>query len=203
MTLCSLLIPPPGRYAHAVRVLVAAVIGASAALPGARLAATADPAVAPQVTVNQSGGVYSVTARFEVPQTASVALAVLSDYEQIPRFMPDVRRSIVLERGPNRLLVEQEAVSQFMMFSKTVHLLLEITEGADSIRFTDTSKKSFERYQGSWKAVAKDGGTTITYELSAKPGFDVPEFILKRLLKRDSGIMINLLRQEFAARAAK
>ena len=203
MTLSSLLIPPPGPRAHVVRVLVAVVAGACAALPGARLAATADPAVAPQVTVNETGGLYSVTARFEVPQTASVALAVLSDYEQIPRFMPDVRKSVVLERGQKRLLVEQEAVSQFMLFSKTVHLLLEVTEEGDAIRFTDKSGKSFESYQGSWTAVQKSGGTTITYELRAKPGFDVPEFILKRLLKRDSGLMINRLRGEFAARAAK
>ena len=160
-----------------------------------------DPAGAPQVTVREAHGVYSVTARFEIPQTASVALAVLSDYEQIPRFMPDVRKSVVLERGPKRLLVEQEAVSQFMMFSKKVHLLLEVVEENSSIRFTDKSGKSFQSYEGSWLAEAKDGGTTITYKLTAQPGFDVPEFILKRLLKRDSGEMINRLRQEFAARA--
>jgi hypothetical protein len=46
-------------------------------------------------------------------------------------------------------------------------------------------------------------GTTITYELSARPASDVPEFVLKRLLKRDSGEMITRLRQEFAARAVK
>ena len=166
------------------------------------LGATAtDPAVAPQVSVTETRGLYSVTARFEIPQDASVALAVLSDYEQIPRFMPDVRKSVILERGPKRLLVEQEAVSQFMMFSKKVHLLLEVIEEGNSIRFTDTSGKSFQSYEGSWVAEARTGGTSITYTLTARPGFDVPEFILKRLLKRDSGEMINRLRQEFAARA--
>src|SRR5688572_13708070 len=154
------------------------------------LGATAgDPAAAPQVSVTEARGLYSVTARFEIPQDASVALAVLSDYEQIPRFMPDVRKSVVLERGPKRLLVEQEAVSQFMMFSKTVHLVLEVFEDGNSIRFTDKSGKSFQTYEGSWLAEARNGGTTITYTLSAKPGFDVPQFILKRLLKRDSGEM--------------
>ena len=32
------------------------------------------------------------------------------------------------------------------------------------------------------------------------PAFDVPEFILKRLLKRDAGQLINRLRGEFATR---
>ena len=165
--------------------------------------AAADSAVAPHVTVTVSGGIYSVKARFEIPQTASIALAVLSDYEQIPRFMPDVRKSVIVERGLKRLLVEQEAVSQFMMFSKRVHLLLEVIEDGNAIRFVDQSGKSFNSYEGSWVAEPRDGGTTITYELKARPGFDVPQFILKRLLKRDSGAMISRLRQEFAARAVK
>ena len=165
--------------------------------------ATVDPAVAPQVTVSESGGIYSVRARFEIPQTASIALAVLADYEQIPRFMPDVRKSVILERGANRLLVEQEAVSQFMLFSKRIHLLLEVVEDGNAIRFTDQSRRSFDSYEGSWSAEPRNGGTTITYELTARPGFQVPEFILKKLLKRDSGTMISRLRQEFAARAVK
>jgi ribosome-associated toxin RatA of RatAB toxin-antitoxin module len=183
------------------RFLVAAVVIACVALPGARLTAAADPAPSPEVTVRETRGTYSVTARFEVPQSAAVALAVLSDYEQIPRFMPGVRTSVVRERTPERVMVEQEAVSQFMMFSKTVHLLLDVTEDRDTIRFVDRSGKSFSSYEGSWQAVQKDGGTTITYELTARPAFDVPEFILKRLLKRDSAQMINCLRREIAARA--
>jgi hypothetical protein len=39
------------------------------------------------------------------------------------------------------------------------------------------------------------------YTLTAQPSFDVPEFILKRLLTRDSGEMIEGLRREMAARA--
>jgi ribosome-associated toxin RatA of RatAB toxin-antitoxin module len=161
------------------------------------------PAPSPEITVREDSGVYSVTARFEVPQSAAVVLAVLSDYEQIPRFMPDVRTSIVRERTPGRMLVEQEAVAQFMMFSKKVHLLLEVSEQPDSLHFVDRCGKSFKGYEGTWRAEQKDGGTIVTYSLKARPGFDVPEFLLKRLLKRDSGEMINRLRTEFAARAPR
>lgn len=191
-----------GRTA-ARRLLVAAAVSLCVSLPGAHLAATADPAPSPEVTVRESRGIYSVTARFEIPQTAAVALAVLSDYEEIPRFMPNIRTSVVLERSPGRLLVEQEAISQFMMFSKKVHLILEVTEEINALRFVDRSGRSFTSYEGAWRATPKDGGTAITYELTARPAFDVPEFILKRLLKRDSGQMITRLRTEFAARAQR
>ena len=42
-----------------------------------------------KVTVHEEKGVYTVMARFIVDHPPSVALDVLTDYEQIPRFMPD------------------------------------------------------------------------------------------------------------------
>ena len=163
-------------------------------------AAVADATPPPTVSVREANGLYTVTAQFSVPQAPSVALAVLSDYEQIPRFIPDVKVSVIRERTAGRLLVEQEAESRFMMFSKKVHLLLEVSRDDHTIHFRDRCGKSFSTYEGRWRADDRDGGSLITYELSARPAFDVPEFILKRLLKRDSGDMIDRLRREIASR---
>lgn len=82
-------------------------------------------------------------------------------------------------------------------------LTLEVTQDGDTIRFVDRCGKSFTRYEGKWRVIQRNGGTTVTYELTARPAFDVHEFILKRLLKRDSGEMIDRLRREIAARAAR
>jgi ribosome-associated toxin RatA of RatAB toxin-antitoxin module len=161
-------------------------------------------APAPNVTVREERGVYSVSAQFVVPQSPGVVLAVLTDYEQIPRFLPDIKVSIVRERTAGRVVVEQEAVSRMMMFSKRVHLMLEITaDGSETLRFRDRCGLSFTQYDGAWRLSAQPGGgTAIVYELTAKPAFDVPEFILRRLLKRDSVQMIDRLAREMAARAA-
>jgi ribosome-associated toxin RatA of RatAB toxin-antitoxin module len=192
-----------GGRASARRICVTAALMFCGLIPGTR--ASAEPAGDPsqQVTVREERGVYNVTATFEVPQAPAVALAVLTDYEEIPRFMPDVRTSVVLERSPGRLVVEQEAVSQFMMFSKKVHLVLEVTEHGDTIRFVDHCTRSFSSYEGSWQATEKNGRTIITYMLKATPAFDVPKFLLKRLLRRDSAEMIARLQKEIAARPAR
>ena len=152
------------------------------------------------VTVREEQGIYTVTARFLVAQPPSVALAVLTDYEQIPRFMSDVRTSTVRERGSGWAVVEQEAVSAFMMFSKHIHLILEIEERSDALMFRDRCGRSFSQYEGAWRLSPQDGQTVITYELVAEPSFDVPGFVLKRLLRRDSTQMIDRLRREIAAR---
>ena len=42
------------------------------------------------------------------------------------------------------------------------------------------------------------GGATVTYAVTARPAFDVPGFILKRLLRRDSPQMVDSLRREIS-----
>ena len=104
------------------------------------------------------------------------------------------------ERRRLRVVVEQEAVSRMMMFSKRVRLVLEITEDPGTIRFHDRCGGSFAQYEGTWRVVARNHGSEIFYELTARPAFDVPEFILKGLLKRDAGRMIERLAREMARR---
>lgn len=154
------------------------------------------------LTVREEKGVYTVVADFLVDQPPSVAFTVLTDYEHIPRFMPDVRTSVVRERGTGWAVVEQEAVSAFMMFSKRVHLVLDIEEEPDALIFRDRCARSFVRYEGAWHLAQHDGQTAITYELTAEPSFEVPQWMLKRLLRRDSGEMIERLQREIAARAS-
>jgi ribosome-associated toxin RatA of RatAB toxin-antitoxin module len=161
--------------------------------------AAAQPAPV-DLTVREEHGTYSVVARFTVAQSPDVALTVLSDYAQIPRFMPGVRTSTVLERDGHHTVVEQEAVASIMMFSKRVHLVLEIDEQPDTLLFRDRCGRSFTRYEGAWRVSADSGHTTITYELTADPSFDIPGFVIKRLLRRDSSQMIERLQQEIAAR---
>lgn len=161
-------------------------------------AAAAEP---PAVTVEEQQGLYVVATRFLVAQPRSVAVAVLTDYETIPHFMPDVRRSIVLERGERYALVEQEAVSRLLMFSKRVHLVLEVREaGGGIISFRDLCGWSFAIYEGRWRLSDTADGVAIEYELRAQPAFDVPAFLVRRLLERDAERMIEALQAEIAAR---
>lgn len=162
---------------------------------------SASAAPEPRIEVTEVAGTYHVNASFAVAATGDTARAVLTDYERIPEFMPDVKTSQVLERSAGRLLVEQEANPRFMMFSKRVHLLLDVVEDATSIRFSDRCRRSFETYEGAWILTQTSYGTSVAYRLSARPSFEVPAFVLKRLLKRDAAVMIDRLKAEIIGRA--
>jgi carbon monoxide dehydrogenase subunit G len=172
-------------------------------LVAASAAAGKSPADADVTVRETSKGVYQVEARFDVAESAAAAWAVLTDYANIPRFLPDVRVSIVRERSDGQARVEQEAVSGFMLFSKRVHLLLAIQEDGGVIRFRDEGGRSFTRYAGSWRVTQQDGRTSIAYELTAQPSFSVPDFLVARVLKRDANDLIGHLRTEIARRASE
>src|SRR4051812_26525400 len=100
--------PHPVRRGR--RSLATAFVAAALLVPTGAPAAD-DGATPAAVTVREERGVYSVNARFVVRQQPSAALAVLTDYERIPQFMPGVESSVVLERGPERAVISQDAVS--------------------------------------------------------------------------------------------
>jgi ribosome-associated toxin RatA of RatAB toxin-antitoxin module len=153
-----------------------------------------------QIAVREKDGTYEVRATFVVPRSVSVVTAVLTDYVRIPHYMPEVRTSQLLERQDDRAVVEQEAVAKFLMFSKRVHLILEVQEAPMTIEFRDRCGQSFERYEGAWAMAQNRNETTISYRLTAKPRFDVPNWLLARLLKRDASEMVARLRAEIGAR---
>jgi ribosome-associated toxin RatA of RatAB toxin-antitoxin module len=181
----------------ALSLIASAAPCAEAMAQASETTVTDAPDVAPDVTVREQDGIYHVAATFSVAQTVPVIFDVLTGYEQIPRYMPDVRSSRVIERGDGRAVVEQEAVARVMMFSKRIHLVLDISEAPRTIRFRDRCGQSFEHYEGAWTLAAKSPERVeVRYELAAKPSFDVPAFLLKRLLQRDAREMIRRLQAE-------
>lgn len=156
----------------------------------------------PAIAVTEAAGVYRVAAEFTVPAPPRTVVSVLTDYERIPEFMPDVKSSQVVERTESGLVVEQEAAATFMMFRKRIHLVLDVSEDRGTIRFRDRCGSSFTQYEGTWRLRERGETTTVTYELTAQPSFEVPAFVLKRLLKRDAAAMIGRLQAEIVSRAA-
>src|SRR5918995_1022971 len=146
----------------------------------AALAATivfASPAGAPQISVVETAGVYRVTASFTVAAPPVTVATVLTDYERIPQFMPDVKTSQVRSRTDAGLVVD-------------------VNDDGVSIRFRDRCGQSFAIYEGAWRLTSVGANTTVLYELSAKPTFEVPAFVLKRLFRRDAAAMIERLTAE-------
>lgn len=157
----------------------------------------------PAVSVREAAGAYVVEARFQVAASPAIVRRVLTDYAGIPRFMPDIRSSIVRRRAGDSVVVEQEAESKFLLFSKTVHLLLDVREDDRVIAFRDLCGRSFNRYEGSWRLSGNGAGALVIYTLTADPLFKVPAPVIKKLLERNARQTIDYLRAEAVLRATR
>lgn len=192
--------PPSGGRSGAHRLVAATV---TLLLGVAVVATSAQTAADPAVTIGRLHDAYTVDARFEVRHPAALVLEVLTDYDAIPRYMPDVKKSVVRHRQGHWAIVEQEVVSRVMMFSKRVHLRLAIAQHDNTLRFRDELGTSFHRYEGHWQLDDRQARTVVTYHLVAQPSFSVPAFLIRRLLSRDANETIERLRDEIAARATR
>jgi ribosome-associated toxin RatA of RatAB toxin-antitoxin module len=188
-----------GGRKGARRFLSALFVVVLPAVPGATGGSTSGSRL-PEVSVREQGGVYSVSAEFSVPQPASAALAVLTDYEQISRFMPGVTTSIVRERSEERVVIEARGcITHDDVFEARV-LAPRGQRRSERVALQGLGGRSFSLYDGAWRLSQVDGQTAIRYELRARSKFDVPGFLLKRLLTCDAKMMIERLRREIAVR---
>src|SRR5437773_5510568 len=59
-----------------------------------------------------------------IPRT--VAWGVLTDYDEIDRFVSSIRLSAVLGRESTEVMVEQVAEARLLMFTRPIHLMLRV-----------------------------------------------------------------------------
>ena len=154
------------------------------------------------VTVESGKAGLEVEGRCRLKAMPAAAWAVLTDYEGIPGFVSSMRESRVTERAPDHVVVEQAAVGHLFFFSRGLKTRLRVEEEPPRvIRFEDLLRSDFETYRGSWRIEGDDAEIEIIYALSAKPAFNVPEFVARGAFKRAARNLIAEVGAEIERRA--
>lgn len=123
--------------------------------------------------------------------------AVLTDYDQLHRFIPNLASSRQLWRQDNRVAVEQVGTQQFcgLRFSARVRLELseELEQGRLSFRMLDGDFRCFE---GAWMVGADNTSSWLLYDLTVqgKPG--MPIGLIEQRLKDDLANNLRGVQQE-------
>jgi carbon monoxide dehydrogenase subunit G len=167
-----------------IRTAWAAALAAALALAAA---AAEPPAVS---VVGREGGSYRVTGSFRAEIRKDVAWAVLTDYDNLPTFVSSMRSSSASRNESGRLLVTQQAVGRAGPFSRSLHVVLEVTEDEPArIAFHDVGGASFRSYAGRW-AIDEDGDAVlVTYLLDAQPRSAPPLFGRSILASNARGLL--------------
>ena len=148
-----------------------AVVGCSA------LSASGEASEELQVRLERKHGRMHVHVSAPVEVDAATAWQVLTDYNRLAEFVPDMQSSRVVSAPGEPVLLEQRGEAGVLVFRIQIHVVLEIREfPRERIAFRAVGG-NMKSMQGQW-VLRRDGGAlTLGYEAQIEPDFWVPPWI--------------------------
>ncbi len=145
-------------------------------------------------------GVRRLAAQLRTPTSVDALWSVLTDYDHLSEYIPNLSSSKILYRHDNKVHLEQIGCQQLMGFSFTAKVQLELIEdpSSGSLDFC-LLKGDFRRFEGSWKMeeLSNGKGSRLLYELTVQGCIGMPVTLIEQRLRED--LTNNLLAVEKAA----
>jgi hypothetical protein len=149
-----------------------------------------------KVVVTRKGDVVSVQAALSVPVGAAQAFAVLTDYDHMREFLPDVVESKVVQRSANRLVVSQSGHMKLGVFSMPFDSVRQVELTPPHTLVSHAISGSVSRATVTTTLKEASGKTLITYESEAALNRWIPAGI-------GNGIVAAHVRQQLVAMRAE
>lgn len=147
---------------------------------------------------------FEVTATGFVRATPQQVWHVLTDYERLPDFVPDLVSSKVVSRTPHEILLEQHSKARFLFVSYSIRMLVRIEEQPFSTVDVTLVSGDLRRYTGHWEMQAhtRNGadGTRISFRGTMEPDFFVPPLISKPIVLANVRKMVEAVVAEIEKR---
>jgi ribosome-associated toxin RatA of RatAB toxin-antitoxin module len=150
-------------------------------------AATSDLAVTVRrIDVNKQN-VFEVAASGTVQATQAQVWKILTDYERMPDFVPDLKSARILSRTGPQAVIEQKGVASFLFISRDIHLVVQATETPMASIDIGLVSGDMKVYQCRWEVtpVPETGRTRITYTGKLVPRFYVPGMLGATVIRGD------------------
>ena len=130
--------------------------------------------------------VFEVSATGTVRAPPAAVWRILTNYERMPEFVPDLKATKVLSRNGNRAMLEQFGVARFLFFKRGIHLIVQVTEEHPSYIDISLVSGDMKVYQCRWEIQpTPEGGTRIDYGGKLVPKFYVPGMLGENIIRSD------------------
>ncbi|ABX09043.1 SRPBCC family protein [Prochlorococcus marinus] len=146
------------------------------------------------------GGTRRLAAQLRTRTNFDALWNVLTNYDHLSEFIPNLASSKLVFRDENRIHLRQVGSQEFFGFTFSAEVLLELIENkADGILKFSLLEGDFRRFEGSWaiKQSASGQGSSIIYELIVQGCFGMPVSLIEDRLRID--LTNNLLAVEKAS----
>ncbi|WP_206047220.1 SRPBCC family protein, partial [Noviherbaspirillum denitrificans] len=122
-----------------------------------------------------------------VHATPQQAWRVLTDYERLPDFVPDLISVRILSRAGNVVRIEQMSSAGFFILSHTIRMVLQIEEAPFATIDVALVEGDMRRYDTHWDMEPSGhgaaAGTRITFSGTMEPDFAIPSVFGRALVE--------------------
>jgi ribosome-associated toxin RatA of RatAB toxin-antitoxin module len=132
-----------------------------------------------EIETYRRGDTVTVWAEANLQVDLRVAWDVLSDYDHMSQFIPNLTVSRVISRNANSLVVEQKGEFAFLFFRQPIEVRMDTVETPRSrIVAHAIAGGSFRELSGRYELQnLEEGGVRITYMGRFVPAFPLPPFL--------------------------
>ena len=152
------------------------------------------------VRVIRLGDTFRVNVAVHTPVTPSQAWAVLTDFDHMSGFLPNLTSSQVMQRSDNLLKVAQKGGARFGFFSKDFESIREIEINPNIEIRANNIGGNLKRMQSVMQLQPEGTGTRLTYRADVEPGFWFPPMIGPSLVRHETAEQISALLKEMLRR---
>lgn len=141
------------------------------------------------------GKIYQITSNGTVAATPAATWRVLTDYEHLASYLPNLKSARVVSRNGERAIVEQLGTARYLFFSQTIRVVVLVHERAPDRIDISLIEGDMKVYRASWELTPLPGaaGTRIVYNATIEPKFDVPGIVGVGVVKKDIAKMMAAL----------
>ncbi|MCT0218516.1 SRPBCC family protein [Synechococcus sp. CS-1329] len=143
----------------------------------------------------------AVQLRLELPPQQ--IWTVLTDYENLSRFIPNLSTSRLLWRRGNIVGLEQVGCQQFCGLRFSARVELELREHHDDGLLSFSMRQGdFRRFEGAWQVWGEPTGSRLLYELTVQGRQGMPIGLIEQRLREDLAANLRAVQREALRRSS-
>lgn len=138
---------------------------------------------------------YQVTSSGTVQATPALVWRVLTDYDHLADYLPNLKSTRVVSRTGGKVILEQVGAARFLFFSQTIRLVVQVDERTPDRIDIELIEGDMKAFRARWELSPLAGatgttGTRVAYSATIVPKFDVPGIIGTSVVRKDIARMM-------------
>lgn len=140
-----------------------------------------------------------ITAKIQIPHPAEQVWQVLTNYQALANFIPNLTQSRLLKHPTGGIRLEQVGSQRFLRLNFSARVVLDLEENfPDEINF-NMVEGDLKAFVGSWQlkpySISGKSGTSLRYTVRVWPKRTMPVAVIEHRLSSDLRLNLLAIRQ--------